>query len=221
MKNPIRTVVCFAAFVALAAGCQSGGSRPAEAQQAPGMAVSAPGTNDTTKVKFVTTKGDFVLEVHKSWAPRGADRFLELVKSGYYDGVPFFRAIDGFMVQFGINSDPALNSKWSEARIPDDPAAGQSNKRGYLSFATSGPDTRTTQVFINYGDNGRLDGMGFTPVAQVVSGMDVLDNLYKGYGEGAPRGAGPDQERLQKEGKAYWQASFPKLDSVKSAQVVQ
>lgn len=180
---------------------------------------ATPTAPDVFKARFSTTKGDFVLEVRRAWAPRGADRFYSLVKLGYYDGVPFFRAIEGFMVQFGINGDPALNARWREARIPDDPPAGQSNQRGALSFATSGPDSRTTQVFINYGDNLRLDAMGFTPVARVVEGMSVVDSLYKGYGEGAPRGSGPDQGRLQSEGNAYAKKEFPRLDYVKTARV--
>lgn len=171
----------------------------------------------TYKARFTTTKGDFVIEVRRDWAPQGADRFYNLVKMGYYNDTPFFRVIEGFMVQFGINGDPAVNAKWIGARIPDDPAAGHTNARGMVSFATSGPNSRTTQVFINFGDNGRLDGMGFTPIGQVTQGMDVVDSLYKGYGEGAPRGAGPEQDRLQREGNSYTRRDFPKLDFTKTA----
>jgi peptidyl-prolyl cis-trans isomerase A (cyclophilin A) len=172
----------------------------------------------TYKAKFETSKGVFVVEVTRDWAPAGADRFYNLVKNGYFDDVRFFRVIAGFMVQFGINGDPALNAKWRVARIPDDRVA-TSNARGTITFATSGPNARTTQVFINFGDNGRLDGMGFAPFGRVVSGMDVVDRLYSGYGEGAPHGAGPDQNRIQSEGNAYLANSFPKLDYVKKATI--
>ena len=146
------------------------------------------------KAKFETSKGDFVIEVHRDWAPLGADRFYDLVASGYFADVRFFRVLDGFMAQFGINGDPAINKAWSNATIPDDPVV-QSNKRGFLSFAMRGPNTRTTQIFINYGDNSMLDGQGFSPFAKVVEGMDVVDKLHADYGEGAPQGMGPDQGR--------------------------
>jgi peptidyl-prolyl cis-trans isomerase A (cyclophilin A) len=175
---------------------------------------------DQFKAKFTTTKGDFVIEVHRDWSPNGADRFYNLVKMGFYDDTRFFRAIDGFMVQFGINGDPAVNTKWQGARFQDDPGGKQSNKPGYVSFATMGPNSRTTQIFINYGDNTRLDGMGFTPFGKVVEGMDVVNALYKGYGEGAPGGMGPSQGRIQSEGNAYLDKSFPKLDAVKEAKIV-
>jgi peptidyl-prolyl cis-trans isomerase A (cyclophilin A) len=142
------------------------------------------------------------------------------VKNGYYNDVRFFRVIDGFMVQFGISGNPDLSAVWREARIPDDQVK-ESNQRGYVSFATAGPGTRTTQVFINFGDNAGLDGQGFSPFGQVVSGMDVVDALYNGYGEGAPRGRGPDQGRMQMEGNAYLMTDFPKLDYVKKATIEQ
>ena len=172
----------------------------------------------TYKAKFETSKGAFVIQVTRAWAPNGADRFYNLVKNGYFDNVRFFRAISGFMVQFGINGDPALNAKWRVARIQDD-KVGQSNTRGMITFATSGPNARTTQVFINYDDNSNLDGMGFAPFGKVVSGMDVVDKLYTGYGEGAPNGRGPDQNRIQNEGNAYLNQSFPKLDHVTKATI--
>ena len=175
---------------------------------------------DLYKVKFTTTKGDFVVEVHRDWAPLGADRFFNLVKNGYYDDASFFRVLPGFMAQFGINAKPAVNKVWEPATIKDDPVK-QSNKRGYVSFATGGPNTRTTQVFINYGDNSRLDGQGFSPFGMVTEGMDVVDKLYSGYGEGAPGGSGPDQGRIQAEGKAYLDKSFPQLDSIKTARVTE
>ncbi len=171
------------------------------------------------KVKFDTSKGPFVIEVHRDWAPLGADRFYNLVKNGFYNDARFFRVITGFMVQFGINADPRLAAVWREAAINDDPVA-KSNTRGMITFATRGPNTRTTQVFINYGNNARLDTGGFAPFGQVVSGMDVVDALYSGYGEGAPRGAGPEQSRLQSEGNAYLNKEFPKLDYIKTATIV-
>src|ERR1700719_128811 len=151
------------------------------------------------KVRFDTSKGPFVVEVHRDWAPNGADRFYNLVKNGYYDDTRFFRVISGFMVQFGINGDPKISAPWRGATINDDPVK-QSNKRGYITFATSGANSRTSQVFINFADNTGLDGQGFSPFGQVTTGMNVVDALYSGYGEGAPRGRGPDQGRIQSEG---------------------
>src|SRR6476659_7364832 len=146
----------------------------------------------TYKVKFDTSKGAFVVEVTRAWAPKGADRFYNLVKNGFYDNVRFFRVISGFMVQFGINGNPGTMARWRTAQIGDDPVT-QSNKRGTITFATAGPNTRTSQVFINFADNTNLDGMGFAPFGRVVSGMkEVVDTLNPEYGEGAPRGRGPD-----------------------------
>ena len=169
-------------------------------------------------VKFDTSKGPFVVEVHRDWAPNGADRFYNLVKNGFFDNARFFRVVSGFMVQFGINADPKLSAVWREARIPDDPVR-QSNKRGFITFATAGPNTRTTQVFINFGDNHGLDSQGFAPFGQVVSGMNVVDALYSGYGEGAPSGNGPEQGRVQREGNAYLTSAFSKLDYIKKATI--
>jgi peptidyl-prolyl cis-trans isomerase A (cyclophilin A) len=172
----------------------------------------------TYKARFDTSKGVFVVEVRRDWAPNGADRFYNLVKNGFYDNVRFFRVIKGFMVQFGINGDPKISAVWREARIRDD-AVKQSNKRGYITFATAGPNTRTSQVFINFGDNAGLDQQGFAPFGQVVSGMDVVDVLNSEYGEGAPRGRGPDQGRLQQEGNAYLAKDFSRMDFVKKATI--
>lgn len=176
---------------------------------------------DLFKAQFNTTKGEFVIEVHRDWSPNGADRFYNLVKAGYYDNTAFFRNIGGFMVQFGINGDPKVNAVWREARIMDDKAVGQSNKPGYISFAMAGPNTRTTQVFISHGDNARLDSMGFTPFGKVAKGADIVASLYNGYGEGAPQGMGPEQGRVQMEGNAYLKAEFPKLDYTKTARIVK
>lgn len=182
----------------------------------PGFAEQAP---DSFRARFETSAGDFVIAVRRAWAPRGADRFYNLVRSGYYDDVRFFRVLSGFMAQFGIHGDPSVSAVWREQRIPDDPVR-RSNQRGMVTFATAGPGTRTTQVFINYGSNDRLDAMGFAPFGQVVEGMDVVDRLYAGYGEGAPGGRGPYQGRMQTEGNAYLERAFPKLDHVRRATIV-
>ena len=173
------------------------------------------------KAKFTTTKGDFVIEVHRAWAPLGADRFYNLVKNGFYDDAAFFRVLPGFMAQFGINAKPAVSKAWTNATIKDDPVT-QSNKRGYVTFAkTSLPNSRGTQVFINFGDNSRLDADAFAPFGMVVEGMDVVDKLYGGYGEGAPGGSGPAQDRIEAEGKPYLDKNFPLLDSTKTAVIIE
>jgi peptidyl-prolyl cis-trans isomerase A (cyclophilin A) len=174
----------------------------------------------TFKAKFETSKGEFVVEIHRDWSPNGADRFYNLIKLGYYNHTRFFRVVDGFMVQWGIHGDPAVNPKWSSATIQDDKVK-ESNKRGFITFAKTGmPNSRTTQVFINFKDNGRLDGMGFSPFGKIIKGMDIVDSLYKGYGEGAPQGRGPSQGRLQAEGNAYLKKDFPKMDWIKSTSIV-
>lgn len=175
---------------------------------------------DVFRAKFATSKGDFVVEAHRDWAPLGADRFYNLVKAGYYDETRFFRVVRGFMAQIGIHGKPELNTIWREQRIADDPVV-KSNTRGFVSFATAGPGTRTTQFFINYADgNSRLDSIGFSPFGQVQSGMEVVDNLYAEYGEGAPQGRGPNQSRIQNEGNAYLVRDFPQLDFVKEATIL-
>ena len=175
---------------------------------------------DTYKVNFDTSAGQFVVEVNRAWAPNGADRFYNLAKNGFFDNARFFRVISGFMVQFGINGDPAIAAAWRAARIPDDPVK-ESNKRGYITFATAGPNTRTSQVFINFRDNAGLDGQGFAPFGQVISGMDIVDKLYAEYGEGAPSGRGPSQQQVQSQGNAYLMKDFPNLDFVKKATITK
>jgi len=174
---------------------------------------------ETFKAQFDTTKGKFTVEVTRSLAPHGADRFYNLVRSGYFKDVAFFRVIAGFMCQFGIHGDPKVAARWRGAPIPDDPVKG-SNIRGALTFAMAGPNTRTTQFFINFADNTRLDRMGFAPIGKVIEGMDVVDKINAEYGEGAPRGRGPDQGRIQTEGNAYLKKDFPNLDYIKSVTVV-
>ena len=177
------------------------------------MKLKAP---DTYKVRFVTTKGDFTVEVTRAWAPLGADRFYNLVRHHFYDNASFFRVVPNFVVQFGISGYPPVSAAWEHTEIPDDPVT-QSNKTGYLTFATSGPNTRTTQVFINLKDNPRLDGMGFAPFGAVdEEGMKVVSALYNGYGDDG----GPKQDTLSKTGKPYVDKDFPKLDSIKSASLV-
>jgi peptidyl-prolyl cis-trans isomerase A (cyclophilin A) len=171
------------------------------------------------RARFTTTKGNVVIEAMRAWAPLGVDRFYNLVKNHYYDGAAFFRVLPGFVAQFGISARPAVSKVWTDAKIPDDPVT-QSNLRGYLTFATAGPNTRTTQIFINLADNTRLDAMGFAPFAKIVEGMDVVEQFYTGYGEGAPSGSGPDQGRLADQGKAYIDKEFPQLDSIKTAVVL-
>ena len=185
--------------------------RPAE------LAETAP---DTYRARFQTNEGVFVVEVNRAWAPNGADRFYVLVKNGYFDDARFFRVIEGFMAQFGMHADPYVTAAWRNHPIPDDPVT-QSNLRGYLSFAaTSLPNSRTTQVFINLVDNTNLDGMGFAPVGQVVEGMDIVDNIYSGYGEAAPMGNGPLQQNISASGNAYLTENFPELDYVEQATIV-
>ena len=172
------------------------------------------------KVSFDTSAGSFIVDVHRAWAPLGADRFYNLVKNGWYDNARFFRVISNFMVQFGISGDPALNKVWQGARIGVDPVK-ESNLRGFITYAMAGtPDSRTTQVFINFRDNPGLDRQGFAPFGQVTKGMDVVDKLYAAYGEGAPSGGGPSQGRLQAEGNAYLMKEFPKLDYIKKASIL-
>jgi peptidyl-prolyl cis-trans isomerase A (cyclophilin A) len=174
----------------------------------------------TFKAKFETTKGDFVIEIQRDWAPNGVDRFYSLVTVGYYEDIALYRVIDGFMVQFGIHGDPKMNKIWKDATILDDKVT-QSNTPGMLTFATRGANTRTTQLFINYGQNVRLDGMGFAPFGKVIEGMDVVNNIHSGYGEGAPRGRGPSQPKMQGEGNTYLRADFPDLDYIESISIAK
>lgn len=168
---------------------------------------------DVYEVKFETTKGDFVVKVTRAWAPIGADRFYNLVEHNYFNDASFFRIVPGFVVQFGLSADPAVNKVWMNAKIKDDPVK-QSNRPGYLTFATAGPNTRTTQIFINLGKNDSLDSQGFAPFGQVTSGMEVVRQFFTGYGET------PDQSSITYQGKAYIDKNFPKLDSIKSATVI-
>ena len=208
-----------ATAAAMLCGCSS---QPDKSESATSSApaalpkeVSAPAA---FKVKFETSKGDFVVQVNKEWAPIGADRFYQLVQSNFFDNVRFFRVIAGFMAQFGISADPKTAALWETQKIPDDPVK-QSNTKGRITFATAGPNTRTTQMFINLVDNTRLDDSGFAPFGEVVSGMDVVERLYSGYGEGAPGGNGPSQDLIRTQGNAYLEKDFPRLDYVKKTSI--
>jgi peptidyl-prolyl cis-trans isomerase A (cyclophilin A) len=193
-------------------------AKPAAKPAAPSAALRTPSKLTETappvfNATFDTTAGTFVIQVTRAWAPRGADRFYNLVKHGYYNAGRFFRVVPNFMVQFGINGDPKIQQVWREANLQDEPVL-QSNKRGFITYAKSGrPNSRTTQVFINFRDNAGLDSQGFAPFGQVVSGMDVVDKINAQYGEE------PDQGRIQFEGNAYLLKQFPKLDYVKSARL--
>lgn len=178
--------------------------------QSPAMQAHAP---DTYNARFETSAGSFTVQVTRAWAPLGADRFYNLVKGGFFDGTRFFRVLPGFVVQFGLSGNPAVSARWHSASIADDPVQ-QHNTRGTLTFATAGPNTRTTQLFINFADNLNLDGQGFAPFGKVVDGMGVVDRIYSGYGEG------PDQGAIESQGNAYLTSQFPKLDSIAKATIV-
>lgn len=180
------------------------------------LAAPAP---DSFKVAVETSKGTFTILAHRDWAPLGVDRFYHLVQAGFFDDARFFRVLRGFMAQFGLNGNPRVNAAWEPLQIEDEPVK-QTNKRGTVTFAKGGPNSRTTQLFINYGDNANLDAMGFAPIAEVVDGMAVVDSLYANYGEGAPDGGGPDQTRIASEGNAYLARDFPRLDFIRRARVV-
>ena len=182
----------------------------AQKQEAPAsFQVHAPATFTVT---FDTTKGPVAVEVHRDWAPIGADHFYELVKSGYFDGCRFFRVVPNFVVQFGLAADPAVTRKWKEPSLVDDPVL-RHNVRGTLVYATAGRNTRTTQLFINLVDNSRLDADGFAPFATITSGMDAVDAIYPGYGEA------PQQPLIESQGNAYLQPQFPKLDYIRKATI--
>jgi peptidyl-prolyl cis-trans isomerase A (cyclophilin A) len=194
-----------AALLAALAGC----SKPQPPQAA---------MPDVYRVKFETSKGDFVVEARRAWAPRGTARFYELVRIRYFDQDRFFRVLPGFIAQFGIHPDPAVHSTWRQLVIPDDPPQ-EKNLRGTVAFAQSGPNTRATEVFINLKDNPELDDEGFTPFGQVVDGMENVEMLYSGYGELGPKGRGPDAGRAESEGNEYIVPRFPKLDYIKRARL--
>jgi len=176
---------------------------------------------DVFKVKFECSNGTFIVEFHKDWSPTGVQRVYDLVKSGFYDKARFFRVIEGFMAQFGMAGDPAVHAKWSSKTIQDDPVK-KSNVPGMVTFAKTGmPNSRSTQLFINFGNNSFLDRQGFAPIGQVVEGMEVVNSLYSKYGEGAPSGRGPSQGTIAQQGNAYLESKFPELDYIKKASIIQ
>jgi len=177
-------------------------------------AAKPPKAPDTFKAKFETTRGTFVVEVTREWSPNGADRFYQLVNAGFFDDCKFFRVVPGFVVQFGINGDPKVAAKWKDANISDDPVK-QSNLRGFITFATARPNTRTTQLFINFKDNKGLDSQGFSPFGKVIEGMEAVDKINAEYG------GTPDQGQIESQGNAYLNAKFPKLDGIKKATIVK
>lgn len=215
----LRSGVILLSGVALvAAGCGDGSSAtsgpPAALLRPAALTARAP---QLYTVKFVTTAGTFTVGVHRTWAPRGADRFYNLVKNHFYDGTTFFRVVPHFVVQFGISPYPAVSKAWETATIPDDRYVGVSNGRGGVTFAAAGPNTRTTQVFIDTGNNVQLDQQGFTPFGAVDSGIDVVDKLYSGYGD-TPT---PHQGEMMTQGNAWLEKHYPKLDRITSARVTE
>jgi peptidyl-prolyl cis-trans isomerase A (cyclophilin A) len=200
-----------AALSLLLAACSTSPEPRNEAAAPPKIAPSTTGAPDVYKAQFVTSKGPIVIEVHREWAPRGADHFYELVKDGYYDQARFFRWVPNFVVQFGLAASPAMTKKW-EKMIDDDPV-GHTNSRGAVSFAKIGKNSRNTQVFINLRSNQVLDGQGFAAFGMVVEGMDVVEKLYGKYGEQ------PDQEKITNEGNSYLKSKFPLLDYIKTATI--
>jgi peptidyl-prolyl cis-trans isomerase A (cyclophilin A) len=225
--------LCLFIFNALVPGgllgqTQPAASKPAAAAQTKSPAAKTGGSllhpdtlkakaPDVYEVKFVTTKGDFVLHVTRAWAPQGADRFYNLVKNHFYDGATFFRVLPGFVVQFGLTGSPGVNKAWTDAKIMADPVS-QKNTVGYVTYAMSPGDTgsRTTQVFINLADNSRLDKDGFAPFGKVTEGMDVVNQFYSGYGDSTTS----HQDEITNQGKAYLEKNFPKLDSIKATTII-
>jgi peptidyl-prolyl cis-trans isomerase A (cyclophilin A) len=199
----ITTLVALSTALLISAAC---------ADKSAQSSTAAGAMPDSFRVAFETTRGTFVVQINKDWAPKGADRFYTLVSQNYFDDTRFFRVVPGFIVQFGLSGDPKLNAQWRENTIADD-SVRQSNVRGTITFATRGPNTRANQLFINFADNPRLDEMGFAPIGRVVEGMSVVDSLYADYGEA------PDQELIQTMGNSYLDRTFPKLDRIKTARI--
>ncbi|MHC4959013.1 MAG: peptidylprolyl isomerase [Planctomycetota bacterium] len=205
MKTLLLPLLLFLLFVGCAAeessddGC--GGDQPADAKG--------------IRVKFVTTKGDFIMELYPDWSPKGVERMRTLVEAGYFTDVAVFRVLPGFVAQFGMHGDPATNKRWGDDAIQDEPVL-QSNRAGTVTFATSGKNSRSNQLFINLGNNTNLDGMGFTPIGRVVKGMGTVLQFYSGYGEQASNAQG----RIAKDGNVFLDKYFPELDKIKSASIV-
>lgn len=222
-ETPMKMLITTFAATVMAAAVAFGQAPATQTKAVPKAAASAPSllnpssfrakAPDTYKVKLTTTKGDVVIQVNRGWAPLGSDRFYNLVKNGFYTNASFFRIVPRFVAQFGISARPEVSAVWENAKIADDRVL-ESNKRGTLTFATAGPNTRTTQIFINFSDNAGLDGQGFAPFAMVVEGMDIVDKFFAGYGEA------PDQGQITAKGKAYLDQKFPNLDRIITATVM-
>jgi peptidyl-prolyl cis-trans isomerase A (cyclophilin A) len=215
MRGIAIAAACVAALMTLS-GCSSGDTGKVETKDAAVVKEPVP---DLFHVKLDTSKGMIDIEVHRDWAPAGAAHLFQLVKSGFYDGDKFYRVVRGFVVQFGINGDPQTNAMWANATLPDDPVK-EHNTTGMVTYATRGPNTRSTQLFINLADNRQsLDGQGFAPIGKVVDGMPVVLDLYSSYGDMAPRGQGPDPMRMAQQGNDYLESHFPRLDFIKKATI--
>ena len=217
-RTIVTTLICFALLFTGTAFAEE----PTAAKPNPALLDASLATEqapDLYRVKMETTAGNFVIEVHREWAPRGADRFYNLVKIGYYSDVAFFRVLAGFMAQAGFHGDPGVSKVWLNARFKDDPVK-QKNYPGTVTFATGGPNTRTAQFFINYGDNSYLDDSGFAPFGKVVEGFESVQQLHSGYGEGEPNGKGPGQGKVYRLGNDYLKAEFPELDYITRASIV-
>ena len=215
----VTTTVCIALLLTGAVFAEEGTpTKPNPALLDPSLATEKAPV--VYRVKMETTAGDLIIEVHREWAPLGADRFYNLVKIGYFNDVAFFRVLAGFMAQAGFHGNPAVSQVWLNARIKDDPVT-QTNSPGMVTFATGGPNTRSAQIFINNGDNSYLDASGFSPFGKVVEGFEAVQELYSGYGEGAPNGKGPGQGKIYRQGNSYLKAEFPELDYIVTATIVE
>jgi len=213
MSRKIAAVVAAVCLALIA--CSS----PGEKKEAPAAGARREPVPDVFHVRLDTSKGLVEIEVHRDWAPVGADHFYELVKTGFFDGARFFRVVRDFVAQFGINGDPKTNRLWASAMLPDDPVK-EHNVKGAVTFAMLGPNSRTTQLFINLADNRRtLDRHGFEPIGKVIAGMDVVERLYSFYGEMPPRGSGPDPDQIQRLGNDYLDSHFPRLDFINKATI--
>jgi peptidyl-prolyl cis-trans isomerase A (cyclophilin A) len=204
--------------IALIAGTALACDTPPELSRPQAYNVSSPAP-DSFDLRFWTSRGEFTVRGRREWAPAGADRLYNLSRFGYFDGNRFFRVLPGFIAQFGAHGDPRVFGAWREATMADEPVR-ETNRRGTVAFAAAGPNTRSTQLFVNLGDNYMLDGMGFSPVGEVISGLGVVDSLYSGYGEGAPQGRGPDQMLIVRDGDRYLDRQFPLLDRIDSVRAV-
>jgi len=221
MLRTVALTTILVAAVVMGCGQESDSAGPNNTEalmnpDSPEMTETAP---EQFRVRMETTAGPIVIEVNRAWAPNGADRFYNLVSAGYYDETRFFRVVPNFIVQWGMHGDPAVGQVWQSARIPDDPVV-ETNAPGTVTFAkTNSPNSRTTQLFINLVDNVNLDNMGSAPFGHVVQGMDVVDKIHTGYGEGQPRGQGPSQARITNEGETYLQ-QFPELTRIIDMQLM-